>query len=49
MCNFHVALILNKLSSDSILIQKYASIVSVSAIESDRVKEYILMKNAKEK
>ncbi|ORX73130.1 hypothetical protein DL89DRAFT_265266, partial [Linderina pennispora] len=43
-CNFCVVWILNKLSSDGILIQKCASGVSVSAIESDRVKEYILMK-----
>ncbi|ORX74854.1 hypothetical protein DL89DRAFT_264633 [Linderina pennispora] len=49
VCNFRVAQILNKLSSDGILIQKYASVVSVSTIESDRVKEYILMKKAKEK
>ncbi|ORX63810.1 hypothetical protein DL89DRAFT_272992 [Linderina pennispora] len=41
VCNFRVAQIPNKLSSDGILIQKYANVVSVSAIESGRVKEYI--------
>ncbi|ORX63717.1 hypothetical protein DL89DRAFT_273078, partial [Linderina pennispora] len=46
VCSFRVARILNKLSSHGILIQKYASVVSVSAKESDRVKEYILMKKA---
>ncbi|ORX73702.1 hypothetical protein DL89DRAFT_263726 [Linderina pennispora] len=46
---YHISRILNKLSSDGMLIQKCASGVSVSAIESDRVKEYILMKKAKEK
>ncbi|ORX71801.1 hypothetical protein DL89DRAFT_265519, partial [Linderina pennispora] len=46
VCNFRVAQIPKRLSSDGILIQKYASAVSVSAIENDRVKEYILMKKA---
>ncbi|ORX71824.1 hypothetical protein DL89DRAFT_265534, partial [Linderina pennispora] len=46
VCNFRVAQIPKRLSSDGILIQKYASAVSVSAIECDRAKEYILMKKA---
>ncbi|ORX73042.1 hypothetical protein DL89DRAFT_265201, partial [Linderina pennispora] len=46
VCNFRVARILNKLSSYGILNPKYASFVSVSAIEGVKVKEYILMKKA---
>ncbi|ORX63354.1 hypothetical protein DL89DRAFT_273456, partial [Linderina pennispora] len=47
VCNFRVAQIPKKLSSDGILIQKYASVVSVSAIEWTESRNiYILMKKA---
>ncbi|ORX66551.1 hypothetical protein DL89DRAFT_64790 [Linderina pennispora] len=41
---FRIARILNQLPSDGISIQKCASGVTISAIEMDRVKGYILMK-----